>query len=330
MTTKRTPQPDFLYLPSRAGRVAAAEFARRRDAPGRITWGVKALDDYLVPELPGELVAIIGRPGHCKTSLLLAKARTAAASWVKNSGGCVVYATWETLIEEAVGVLAAPASGFTLEDIGRGALADNQLQAVVDAATGLLDSGLVFFGRSLESPPGRVPTLADLEEALGTLVMRSMPPKLILIDYLQRIPLSHTGRTESEMSARVGTNLERCKDLAMQFKCPVDIAVQARREVDDYSKLRLPTMKDGQWSSTVEQTCDKVFGVTRPILYLAEGSEIKREGLRYLITQRTLVAKVLKQRWGQSGDKAFILDFEPSTCSISPQEAEGETMDTTF
>jgi replicative DNA helicase len=322
---KPIPAPDFLYLPSRAARVATAEFMRRQDAPGRINWGIPAMDDYLVPELPGELITVLGRPGMCKTSCLLAKARWAAASWVKTSGGCVVYATWETLIEEAVAVLAAPLSGFTLENIGRGTLDAGQLQGVVDAATGLLDSGLVFFGRSLESPPGRIPTLDDLEQALLDLYERNLPPRLLLIDYLQRIPTSGKQRSDADMGARVSANLDRCKDLAIQYKVPCDVAVQARREVDDYSKLKLPTMKDGQWSSNIEQTSDKVLGFTRPILYLAEGSEIRREGLTYRVGSRTLVAKVLKQRWGPSGDKAFILDFDPRTCSISPQEAIGET-----
>lgn len=324
MAAKLTPAPDFLYLPARAARVATAEFTRLRNSPGRVVWGVDAMDAYLVPELPGDLTTVLGRPGHCKTSLLLAKARNAAASWVRASGGCVVYATWETLIEEAVGVLAAPSSGYTLESIGRGALAEAQLQAVIDAATGLLESGLVFFGRSLESPPGRVPTLDDLETALADLYDRGMPPRLLLIDYLQRIPGTRQGRTDDEMRARVSSNLDRCKDIALQYKLPVDLAVQASRDVDSYPKLRIPTMRDGQWSSTIEQTSDKVLGVTRPILYLKEGSELRREGLRYAVGDRTVVCKVLKQRWGPAGDKIFILDFDPATCSISPQESEGE------
>ena len=214
---------------------------------------------------------------------------------------------------------------LSLENIGRGSLSDGQLQQVVDAATGLLDSGLVFFGRSLESPPGRVPTLDDLELALQQLYERGLPPKLLIIDYLQRLPSSGKQRTDQETNAKVSSNLERCKDLAMQYKVPCDVAVQARREVDDYNKLRLPTMKDGQWSSNIEQTSDKVFGLTRPFLYMQEGSEIKRDGFTYRVGPRTLVCKVLKQRWGPAGDKAFILDFNPVTCALSPQEAEGES-----
>jgi replicative DNA helicase len=326
MTTKPLPAPDFLYMPSRAARVAAAEFERRRNAPGRITWGVQAMDDYLVPELPGDLVTVIGRPGHCKTSLLMAKARTAATGWIKESGGCVVYATWETLVEEAVGVLAAPQSGFTLENIGRGDLTSLQMEAVVDAATGLMDSGIVFFGRSLESPPGRIPTLDDLGDALYDLYERDMPPRLLLVDYLQRIPQGKGGRTDSEMVARVSNNLDRCKDLAIQYKVPCDLAVQARREVDDYTKVKIPMMKDGMWTASIEQTSDKVLGITRPILYLQEGYEIKRQGLRYSVGDSTPVVKVLKQRWGRSGDNLFVLEFDPVNCSISPQEADGEAI----
>ena len=69
-------------------------------------------------------------------------------------------------------------------------------------------------------------------------------------------------------------NLERIKDMSLRHRVPSVVAVQSKRDVDDYSGLRIPGLADAQWASSIEQTADKIFGLTRPVLYMEDGTQI--------------------------------------------------------
>ena len=112
-------------------------------------------------------------------------------------------------------------------------------------------------------------------------------PALIFYDYLQRIP----GSPGKDRSLAVSENLETIKDLALRYKVPSVVGVQAKREVDTYTGLKIPAIGDGQWSSNVEQTSDKAFG------FYLEGKK--------------LYVRVLKQKWGPAG-RTFTLDLDPA------------------
>lgn len=308
----------FYHTPARAARVAAQEFKKRSETDIHIEWDLPKLDDYLIPMIPGDLVSILGRPGHGKTSALIHLARTVALR-LKDQEGLVVYATWETLVEEFIGVLTSGESGQSLEDIGRG-VAD--LGRVNDAMVKVVGSRIAVVGRSRESPSDRFHTLQDLDSILKELT----GVRLVLIDYLQRIP----GLRGQDRAERVRENLEMINDMALTRLVPIALAVQSRRDVDEYSGLRLPGLNDGAWAANIEQTSDKVFGVTRPCLYMDEGRKIKREGIIYEVGPATFCLKVLKQRWGKAGD-TFILGFEPRFARLyemsgSTEEEEPEEM----
>ena len=75
--------------------VAWAERIKRD--PG-ITFGVQAIDKMVIPMRPGELISLIARPGHGKTSLLAYFAREHARRIMerdKVESEAVVYVTWE-------------------------------------------------------------------------------------------------------------------------------------------------------------------------------------------------------------------------------------------
>ena len=311
-------KPDFLYPPARATRAAIEEFERRQEAGTRLVWDIPKLDDYLIPMMPGDLISIVGRPGHGKTSCLIHLARAAARQLKDDEGAYVIYATWETLVEEFIGILTSGESGQSLADIGRGKA---NLDSIRSAMAGIISSRVAVVGRSMETPSGHFHTLDDLDAVLSRLRQEGKRPALILVDYLQRI----RGKPGIDRSKQVTENLEVCKDIALSHRAPLALAAQSRRDVDDYSGLRIPSLNDAQWSSSVEQTSDKVLGVTRPSLYLEEGSTIKQGGVTYGVGTETFCLKVLKQRWAEAGE-TFVLGFDPKIARLYQIEgaAEGE------
>lgn len=316
----------YLYQPSRAARVTLTEIERIHKQPYRLTWGIPSVDSYVTPMLGGDLVTVLGRPGMGKTTVLLHLARQAVQQLASvGDPGIVLYATWETLVEETVALFSSAAGkGIELSTIGRG---EADLQEVERAVMSLVGEHLGIFGRSKtttrqngKSQSTRVHNLEDLETALVYLRAQDKPVRLLLVDYLQRIP----GLPGQDRQGRASENLERVKDIALVQDVPVAMAVQSRRDVDDYSGLKMPNLSDGQWSSNVEQSSDKMLGVTRPWVYAPAGQPIKSQdaGYEWQIHPETLVLKVIKQRWAPAGD-IFVLtiDFAGLTLNEQPPES---------
>lgn len=303
----------YLFQPSRAAQVTMREIRARTSATYQLNWGIPEVDDYLIPMLPGDLVTLVGRPGHGKTTALVHLAKH-NMSLLRASGdeGVVVYATWETMIEEATIILSSEASGYTLEDVGRGKVDVLEMERAVAAFIG---KNMVVVGRSISLSRTKsrnigTQTLSDLVSCLDELVVANLPPRLLLVDYLQRIP-----SVGVDTQVRVSSNLEMLKDICIGFGIPSAVGVQARRDVDDYSGIRMPGLGDGQWSSNIEQTSDKEIALARPALYQQDGKRKSAKGIRkeerlYPILSTTICMKVNKQRWGRSGD-IFVLEMDP-------------------
>lgn len=303
----------YLYPPARAASVALTEFERRQNALYRLDWGIWYVDAYMTPMMAGDLFCLIGRPGHAKTSTLISFARRASllARQLDQGGedAVTVYVTWETTVQEFVGLVTAHESGQTLGQIARG---QADLPAIRGAAIRAISDRCYVIGHSSETRT-RVPlTLNVVCQLLDTLVRDGKTIYLITLDYLQRIPAPRPGMG---MMERVVYNTDMSKSMALRYSCPVMVAVQSRRDADEYEGLRFPRMSDGQWSSTIEQDADKLVSLTRPCVYMAEGSVIKSEGRVYEITTRTLAVKFVKQRWAPAG-KVFVISFDPETLEM--------------
>jgi replicative DNA helicase len=305
----------FVHTPARAVTQAVREFKRRQNADHRLEWGVKSVDDYLVPMMEGDLISIIGRPGHGKTSTMiyLAKQASEACHRMAEQGTgydrITVYATWETTIEEFVALMAAQASGQTLEDIARGRADLDRLQ---DAAVMNIGNRVYIIGKS-STKPSYVPiTLTTVDYILRGLREEGKRPLLLECDYLQRIPADDKGKSKRES---VEQNVELAKDIGLNHGCPVALGVQAGRSVDDQSGVQMPTLTDAQWSSAIEQTSDKLIGETRPAIYMEEGSDITYRDSTIEVTDNLMVLRVIKQRWGPVG-RTFFLHFDPKQMII--------------
>lgn len=318
---------DYLYPLARAGKVSIEEYERRIQQKDALNWGIPEIDRRVVPAMPGDLISIVARPGHAKTTLSIFLALQ-FSKIIREEKDIIVYATWETLVEEFVGILTAPESGFTIEDIARG---NADILKIKRAIVKVLGNNIVIFGSSMENRDDfEDPSLLDLDLALVELRKQGFTIKGIVIDYIQAIPSlqKKIAGSESSRVSLVSENVFYAKRIARKHGCPTFIDVQARREVDEYGPPKFPALHDCQWSSVVEQASDKVFGLTMPAKYWEDdqkGMEIK--GWTYKVKETTLCLKMLKQRFGPSASAQdmWVLELDHAKLTVFPQKPQGKS-----
>ena len=295
--------------------VAWAEFIQ--SDPG-IQFGVQAIDRLVIPMRPGELVSIIGRPGHGKTSLLAYFAREHARRIVEAGNSqreAVVYVTWEQSAEELEAFFQADGQ-HSISDIawGRADLDTIKQQAMKRAGVPIWVIGHGIGRASIKAPrmtPDAIlSAIETMEEDFD------VKPVLMLFDYMQLIPVPNV----RDRVQRVTEVPIRIKELALRIGCPAIVGVQARREVDDRAE-KIPGMRDAQWASSIEQTSDKVFGLWRPIITEESGGTRNIDGTPgiYKINERLLIIRMLKQR-GEQGRHTWAMYFEPEYLKLAELE----------
>jgi replicative DNA helicase len=318
---------NFLYPPARAITVSLETYEERQQNKRLLTIGIDKIDARVNPPVPGDLVIVEGRPGMGKTLLLVYLAKQASQALTAQNAPTkevVLYVTWETRVEEFVGLISAGLSGYSLSDIGRGKA---DLVKVKHAAAQLLNDRILVVGRSHANTQDGDFTLLDLERIVQELVADGFTIAAIFVDYLQEIPPLQPVRmlSESNKVLYVSENLRYCKRLGMVYGARMYVAVQARREVDQQEGLQWPGLNDGQWTSAIEQVADKVFAITIPAKYYKAGSELKNiDGYNYEVTAMTLCMRLLKQRWGVADTTdMWVLAFHPVLLRLSEQSPIG-------
>jgi len=277
--------------------------------PG-IRFGVAAIDRKVIPMRAGDLVSIIARPGHGKTSLLAYFAREEAARIQDREGNeCVVYVTWEQSAEELEAFFQAD-DKCSITDIawGRADLDTVRKRAVKRATVPIW-----VIGHGISRAGMKVPRMTPDVVLSAIETMKAdfgVQPALMLFDYMQLIPVPRA----ADRVQQVTEVPHRIKELALRVGAPAVVGVQAGRDVDKRT-IKIPEMSDAQWASSIEQTSDKVFGLWRPYQTEDPNTQVEIEsGKRYTVNERLLIIRMLKQRGDRGrylGDalRATILDI---------------------
>lgn len=264
---------DIIFSPAQVARAGTAYIQQRAENKSEgVPFGVPAVDAQFLPMLPGELLTIIARPGHGKTMHLMRWARH-RAQWLQERNildRVVIYLTYEQNLEELYSFTVAPEVGIPVDAMARGQLDEEQLELVRNYGVRRVALPLWFIGHSAENRKKRPNiNLSNITEALQRVEnweqanKRDIIIDMIFVDYLQRIPFE--GRPENKIVG-MDENINRLKDMALQFACPIAVGVQSRREVDQY-RVPIPEMGDGAWCAGIEQCSDKVMASVRPIKY---------------------------------------------------------------
>lgn len=324
MTNNRTfDYSQFVHTPAEMASEFATWAKGIRTSPG-IRWGIKSMDRHILPMRAGTLTALIGRPGHCKTSLLLYHARREARQIIEEreteDSECIVYVTYEQSSEELTATLQ---DRFKVRELVRGEIDEHELEI---GSVPIVRLPIWTIGQGLgRATPGAPRMTADAVYQAIEWIQRDYGRRVTLMcfDYLQLIPVDRASdRVQQVTEAPI-----RIKELTMRVGCPAILAVQARREVDSY-KTPMPTLADPQWASSIEQTCDAVYGLMRPINIWGTTTEpIQVNDEFFPITQELLIIKLLKQRFEFPEVSKWALGFNIDKLELWAMTSQKETLE---
>lgn len=321
MSEKNNTRRLFLHTPADVAQSYVQWAEKLQTEPG-ITYGC-VLDRFLIPLHPGDLMAVVARPGHGKSSWMAYMAKKTALDIVARGAEdeVVVYVSWEQPVEE-IEAFFQSGDDYSSTDMAWGRV---PLDTIKRKASRRARLPIWFVGTSLRHAGVRKPRLY-IERVLQAIEAMheeyGKKPALVLMDYLQIIPVEKGERRYEQVAEATF----QTKELLMNIGCPGIAGVQARREVDDYANP-IPTMADAQWSSAIEQTADKQIAVWRPVKTHdpAKHPTIELGGVEYVNDERLLVIRLLKQRF-ERGYGTFAVRFTPQTLEVrdylSPQELQ--------
>jgi replicative DNA helicase len=273
-----------------------------------VTTGIGKVDDAMIPMKPGDVIGVIARPGHGKSTFMAYLTRKIARDLLEQGreNESAVYISYEQSIEEIEAYFQLPAGDeYNLTDISRGRIG---IDTLIKNGAKRAELPVWMLGNSItrrKTTPRM--TFDKVIESLEYMEREwKQKPAIICLDYVQIIPIEKS----AERVQQVTEAIMQTKELAKRFGCPILVGVQARRDVDE-KKNKLPGAGDCQWASAIEQVSDKLFSLWRPILTEEEGAVVgKLNGSNVLATPTLLVAKLLKQRFGPAG-QVFNLYFAP-------------------
>lgn len=299
----------FLHSPAQSSSryVQWAEWLQ--NAP-KIDYGC-ILDKYVIPLHPGDLMAVVARPGHGKSSWMAYMAKRTARKLIERgeANKCVVYVSWEQPIEE-IEAFFQSGEHYDSTDLAWGRVS---LEKVREQSIKRVNLPIWMIGHSLKDADKRKPpmTVERVYEAIRAMRYEfGYEPVLVCLDYLQNIPVPGTKeRTQQVTEATI-----QAKHLAMEIGVPIIGGVQASRETDKRA-VQIPTMADAQHSSAIEQTADKQIALFRPSKILAAGEMMQVGDHEYKVDDSLLVIKLLKQRL-EKGFGVWAVHFEPHTLAM--------------
>lgn len=318
MSKRETARTFFVHTPEDLSQ-SYVQYARRIQSEPGIQYGC-VLDKFIRPLRPGDVMAVVARPGHGKSSWMAYIARKTAldiAARSKQNGStphqeeAVVYVTWEQTVEE-IEAFFQSGKEYSSTDMAWGRVPIEKIER------GAVKRGRLpvwMFGESKRHEGIRRPkmTIDYVYEAIEAMQEEyGVRPALMCMDYVQLMPLNETRRKQEQVDEAINN----AKQLAMRLGLPIIIGVQARRDVDAY-KNPIPTLADAQWASAIEQVADIQLGLWRPIKTHDPvlDPKIKVGGAVFDNHEDLFVIRLLKQRF-DAGYGTFAVRFRPQTLEV--------------
>lgn len=235
------------------------ELGKREGLPGLST-GSKDLDEVLQGLRPGQLIVVGGRPSVGKSMVVCDLFRQAARQGV----GSLLFTLEMTRHDITKRVISAEGS-VDAKHILAGRLTDHEWEQVSKVVstfphhnTAIVDEGGLTVGQIAALAAQQV----RMWEASG------VKPGLILIDYLQIMRASNTGRTSSRQQD-LGEITVELKTLAKRLSVPIVLLSQVGRGAE-HNSMKVPSLSDLRESGDIENNADVVILLHRPDYYDAE------------------------------------------------------------
>ncbi len=243
--------------------VDMAEAAYKRDSHiTGVTTGLADMNKKLGGLQKSDLLILAGRPSMGKTALATNIAFNAARAYAESNGkdgAMVAFFSLEMSAEQLATRILAEVSEVASEKIRRGEVRDTEFRRFVEASQKL----------------GSVPFYIDDTPALSIAQVRTRSRRLkrqyglglIVIDYLQLLRGSATGRAAENRVLEISEITRGLKALAKELAVPVLALSQLSRAVEQREDKR-PQLSDLRESGTIEQDSDVVMFVYREEYYV--------------------------------------------------------------
>ena len=293
--------------------VVAARKAQKADA---LLTGVASLDRAMRPVLPGEVVFVMAFTAHGKTSFMQFWARQIVKQLQarESQNEMVVYVTWETLVEELGLYDLCGMTGIDDSMAWYGDIDDAQVQKLKIAAMKRAAMPLWVQGYSIKRrrQEGGM-TMAQVSGGLATIEnLYKLKPAAVFLDYLQDID---TDDPRVDRRIQILRNVGAIRQLSRDCACPVIVGCQAGRQVLGRD-VKLPEIGDGQETSKIEQSADKVMALWYPCKTERDGAEVLGE----VVTEELMIMGIRKQRHAPSG-QVFPVRFDAARNTFTSWEA---------
>ncbi|MGD0403579.1 MAG: replicative DNA helicase [Candidatus Acidiferrales bacterium] len=247
-----------------------------------LTTGYPGLDNETAGLQPSELIILAARPSMGKTALALNISENVALRLREPVAVFSLEMSKESLLLR----LLASEARVDAHKFRTGHLGRDDWGKVTGALTSLADAPL-WIDDSASS------TVMEIG-AKARRLKRDRGLSLLVVDYLQLVVPTHTGRG-SNRQEEVSSISRGLKGLAKELKVPVLVLSQLTRapERDD----RKPQLSDLRESGAIEQDADVVLFINRPNFYKTDLPEEDRAKAELIIA---------KQRNGPTGSMNFV------------------------
>lgn len=300
---------------------------RSQQRAHRVGFGTPELDKYLIPSWPGDLILVCGRPQNYKTGYMQTLMHRTAADIVKQNkmNECVILITWEVSVEQAMAYWLAVDSGISATDMMRGEI-DKEWEKFDAAIVKVSSAPVYIIGHSIGRDADKKRRRPHLPPSVVNLALDyimndlELEPRMISMDYLQRIHMEKgRGNDRNEHYLQC---VDWAKDTAIWAGSAVYLGTQARREVDDQT-IKLPSLRDSQWSSNAEQSADKFLSLWMPKQSHDIGDTLNLGGNLDGITvsEKLLLMAVSKQKFGPAG-RIFPLYVDPEHLKLGDADID--------
>ena len=300
MTDSKPPIKDNVFSPTDIKEKTLHVIGERildklHDRKKVIVTGIPSLDKILLPMRPAEIIGVLGYTSNFKTGLMNNIARHNANEL--SYPDAIIRFDWEQSVEEQGVIDLAQISKIDATKMMRGELDLEAWDALQKAAEQREKLPMWLVGHSSEGHRRRARmSMNDVAVAMEYMVEKlGIVPRLVLLDYLQRIR-----RTLKETREGFMDIVDRSKDLGIAFHCPVMLGCQAKRDVKKRGKWRMPRADDAQETSNFEQTMDKMLSVWMPKNDWPEKTELPYANKLYTVTDNQLLLSIIKQKFGES------------------------------
>jgi replicative DNA helicase len=314
------PKTSLVYTPAEVS-TNWIDYARYvRTEPG-LTFGVRKLDETIIPLRRGKILAILARPGHGKSTLAVYLARKEAQEIAANERQeMVFYVTLDQPVEEIDTIVNSDA-GVTLSEIAWGRA---DLTKMEQRAIKRVNLPLAYVGKSAHEYRKTKPfTFRNIYEEIQIEAKRiGVKVSLVVIDYIQKF---HVGEKEKR-SDQVTEAIFAARELCLDLQCKMIVCVQAARESESSGENKIPRSIHCQHASAIEQEADAILGLWRPIK-TETGKEItvNVEGVnhRIPITPELMLMRLDKQRMENAGIN-YVVHMDPKLVKLAEMELKHE------